>query len=223
MTQHYPTWICFECGVLYGYRPVGVATWHKDTCEVCGDHTMCTEPRDFGHLIPEWKDHLNHTSEAFVDVAMDEVIHIEAIKESKESFYNILPEIEKYSKELYERLGIEEPDPMDGVTKSINPKNIIQIMNDQLAKDKGFKIDYFSAFRMVPEVGELVDAVLKIEGLKKIKSTSEYEKTRLMNELRGEIGDVLVLLAQVCTHYQMDIEECYMDKWAVIMNREFHN
>ena len=54
----YPVWVCSECGDRYGRRECGIATWHRDTCGVCGqDDVMCTEPRDFGHLKPEWIEH----------------------------------------------------------------------------------------------------------------------------------------------------------------------
>lgn len=52
----YPDWICKTCGCFYGNRPSGNpygATWHKDKCDVCGEVTEVTEPRDFGHLR-EW-------------------------------------------------------------------------------------------------------------------------------------------------------------------------
>ena len=53
-SKPYPIWICHECGDKYGNRPFGVATWHQDVCGVCGETKACTEPRDCGHLKPEW-------------------------------------------------------------------------------------------------------------------------------------------------------------------------
>lgn len=53
----YPDWICKTCGYLYGKRPDGNpygATWHADTCGICGNFTETTEPRDFGHLCEGW-------------------------------------------------------------------------------------------------------------------------------------------------------------------------
>ena len=50
----YPTWICHPCGVKHGNRTVGMATWHENTCDICGDTTEVTEPRDFGHLKDTW-------------------------------------------------------------------------------------------------------------------------------------------------------------------------
>lgn len=55
MTNEYPAWICSECGGKYGRRKCGVATFHMDTCGVCGEKKMVTEPRDFGHLKDGWK------------------------------------------------------------------------------------------------------------------------------------------------------------------------
>jgi hypothetical protein len=51
----YPDWVCRPCGWAYGRFPNQdrVSTWHQDTCGICGHHTACTEPRDFGHLR-EW-------------------------------------------------------------------------------------------------------------------------------------------------------------------------
>lgn len=205
---YYPAVVCGPCGEKYGNRPVGVATWYPGTCGVCGAITHVTEPRDFGHLKDTWE---------------EEPYNVRAVLDDRFPVIypsNLIP----ISETEFIKLPEEYPhNPLDGVGPKPQPKNIIQIMNDQLARDKGFKVDAFSAFRLVPEVGELVDAVLKLEDLKKIKKTSEYEKTRLKEELRGEIGDVLVLLAQVATHYGMDLEECYMDTWHKIQNREFHN
>lgn len=45
------TWICADCGDLYGeYRaPLGMSTWHNDYCDYCGEWTVVTESRDYGH------------------------------------------------------------------------------------------------------------------------------------------------------------------------------
>lgn len=50
----YPAWVCATCGERHGRRPVGCATWHPDTCGICHEVDMVTEPRDFGHLKPSW-------------------------------------------------------------------------------------------------------------------------------------------------------------------------
>lgn len=53
---NYPTWICQPCGIKYGKRTsIGVATWHLDTCDICGNTDQVTEPRDFGHLKEGWE------------------------------------------------------------------------------------------------------------------------------------------------------------------------
>lgn len=54
-TSNYPAWICGSCGIRYGKRPCGKATWHLDTCQICGKYTVVTEPRDFGHLRDGWE------------------------------------------------------------------------------------------------------------------------------------------------------------------------
>lgn len=51
----YPVWICRDCGEKYGRRAVGVATWHNDTCDICGKDAHCTQPRDFWHLKDGWQ------------------------------------------------------------------------------------------------------------------------------------------------------------------------
>jgi methionyl-tRNA synthetase len=56
--KEYPQWICGECGDKHGKRECGRATWHPNTCDVCGKTTSVTEPRDYGHLKETWKDSL---------------------------------------------------------------------------------------------------------------------------------------------------------------------
>ena len=58
--EFYPTWVCHTCGMKYGKAPSAtrMATYHLGTCDVCGSGNMAvTEPRDYGHLRPEWKNH----------------------------------------------------------------------------------------------------------------------------------------------------------------------
>lgn len=50
-----PQWVCYKCGVKYGSFRAGQATWHSDTCGVCGATASCTEPRDWGYLLSGWK------------------------------------------------------------------------------------------------------------------------------------------------------------------------
>ncbi|MDR0274103.1 MAG: hypothetical protein LBI48_01945 [Burkholderiaceae bacterium] len=52
--DNYPAWVCADCGRKYGHRVPDVATWHEDTCGVCGKQTAVSEPRDFGHLRDDW-------------------------------------------------------------------------------------------------------------------------------------------------------------------------
>lgn len=47
--ENYPTWVCAECGLKASGRHAGVATWHEDVCDVCGQKKTVTEPRDFGY------------------------------------------------------------------------------------------------------------------------------------------------------------------------------
>jgi hypothetical protein len=65
MKKPYPAWICNECGTKFGVwyedgEYLGpshhCATYHYDTCDVCGAHEVpCTEPRDYGHLRSDWE------------------------------------------------------------------------------------------------------------------------------------------------------------------------
>ena len=46
----YPEWCCDECGKLHGNRLPNHATYHEAVCDVCGEESFVTEPRDFGHF-----------------------------------------------------------------------------------------------------------------------------------------------------------------------------
>jgi hypothetical protein len=54
--NYYPAWVCSSCGAKYGRRRCGIATWHGGTCGICGIEARVTEPRDFGHLKPGWRE-----------------------------------------------------------------------------------------------------------------------------------------------------------------------
>lgn len=197
MSKDYPDWICQDCGLLYGYSKCGIAAWHVDTCGVCGKRAACTEPRDYGHLKEEWKDH--ESLEKGIELPTEE--------------------------EMFARLQLEMPDPLDGIKpKRSSWNSMIQNMNDDLSKRNGFVVDHASVFRMVPEVGELVDAVLKIEGMKKIKKSDSNVELELLEEIRDGIGDVLVLLAQVASHYDIDMQEAFSDVYVeLVQRREYHD
>lgn len=49
-----PVWVCVACGDKWGLKECGIATWHIDQCDVCGQHRAVTEPRDFGYLKTGW-------------------------------------------------------------------------------------------------------------------------------------------------------------------------
>jgi hypothetical protein len=53
--MNYPSWICLKCGIRYGRREPGAATWHIGKCDVCGKEKSVTEPRDFNHLKDGWE------------------------------------------------------------------------------------------------------------------------------------------------------------------------
>jgi hypothetical protein len=55
---YYPDWICNDCGKKHGRQPSGNpygATYHEDQCGVCFQIKEVTEPRDFSHLKPSYK------------------------------------------------------------------------------------------------------------------------------------------------------------------------
>ena len=54
MNDDYPVWVCAKCGKKYGNRIPIMATWHTGVCGVCLEAASVTEPRDYGHLKPEW-------------------------------------------------------------------------------------------------------------------------------------------------------------------------
>lgn len=60
----YPEWICAACGIKYGRHACGIATWHSGKCDVCGEESIVTEPRDFGHLKDGWDEQSNKSAEA---------------------------------------------------------------------------------------------------------------------------------------------------------------
>ena len=60
--RDYPVWICSDCGNRYGHLECGIATWHDGKCCVCGQSASVTEPRDFGQLKEEWREHETNRS-----------------------------------------------------------------------------------------------------------------------------------------------------------------
>jgi NTP pyrophosphatase (non-canonical NTP hydrolase) len=197
MEKEYPGTICIHCGTKHGKRECGVATWYQGQCHICGALTYVTEPRDFGHLKDSWED------EPFEE---REVID---------------PRFPPTHTNIIEDYKPPEEVMMSGSRFKPTWFSNIQRLNDGLSAAKNFKVDAESAYRLVPEVGELVDVILKLEGKKRVKIEDSIHS--LEEELRGEIGDVLVLLAQVATHYNIDMEAAYMEKYYKIMERKYHD
>ena len=57
MPRRYPDWLCAACGKRLGRAESNkYASWHLDRCGVCKEQTLVTEPRDFGHLKPNWRE-----------------------------------------------------------------------------------------------------------------------------------------------------------------------
>lgn len=53
MNDHYPVWVCLECGVkalqASKTRRKTLSTWHMAVCDVCMKEAAVTQPRDFGY------------------------------------------------------------------------------------------------------------------------------------------------------------------------------
>jgi len=60
----YPQWVCGDCGIRYGRREPGVATWHMGKCDVCGKEKSVTEPRDFNHLKEGWQNETTSSTDS---------------------------------------------------------------------------------------------------------------------------------------------------------------
>jgi hypothetical protein len=60
MKPDYPNWVCLDCGTRYGNgRGLNhIMTMHIGACDICGEERAVTEPRDFGHLKPDWREHV---------------------------------------------------------------------------------------------------------------------------------------------------------------------
>ena len=54
----YPAWVCLPCWNKHGrgYTEGHVCTVHTGVCGICGQTRAVTEPRDFGHLKPGWRE-----------------------------------------------------------------------------------------------------------------------------------------------------------------------
>lgn len=60
-----PDAVCSDCGQQYGNWFQGsysgpsahVASYYIAICDVCKKECVCTEARDFGYLISDWKNH----------------------------------------------------------------------------------------------------------------------------------------------------------------------
>lgn len=51
MTKYkpYPVWVCHDCAIKSGGRQPGIATYHENICDVCGEKKSVTQPRDYGY------------------------------------------------------------------------------------------------------------------------------------------------------------------------------
>lgn len=51
----YPDWACVPCGKKHGarMRQESPSTFHYGKCDICGENTSVTQPRDYGHF-PKW-------------------------------------------------------------------------------------------------------------------------------------------------------------------------
>jgi NTP pyrophosphatase (non-canonical NTP hydrolase) len=102
-------------------------------------------------------------------------------------------------------------------------KNNIQNKNTEVAVKCGFNQSNISmnVAGLASEVGETVDIIAKLEGWKKIKSTDNLDN--LKEKLELEICDLLVYTCHIANHYDIDIEEAFMKKAEILLNRSFKN
>lgn len=51
---HYPSYICLNCGEKHcnglTKNIVYASTFHMGVCDICGETSALTQPRDYGHL-----------------------------------------------------------------------------------------------------------------------------------------------------------------------------
>lgn len=57
MPRRFPEWICEDCAEIYGRGPRNpYIQFRSGACDLCGETAMLAEPRDFGHLKPNWRE-----------------------------------------------------------------------------------------------------------------------------------------------------------------------
>lgn len=111
-------WICSNCGKKYGNKPVGIATWHEDVCDICGKKTIVTEPRDFGGLKQSKETPVEHISrkmyptghnvnEELFDWACSELEILED-KKKKQVLRDVISQSYKVGKKKWRKDTLEE-------------------------------------------------------------------------------------------------------------------
>lgn len=53
-TKHYPSYICIDCGQKHckglPRKSIYSSTFHEGVCDMCGNTSALTQPRDYGQL-----------------------------------------------------------------------------------------------------------------------------------------------------------------------------
>jgi hypothetical protein len=54
----YPKWACAECGEKHGSKKANLKyqdEWFLGPCEVCGEESLVTDPKEYGHFVDWFK------------------------------------------------------------------------------------------------------------------------------------------------------------------------
>ena len=161
----YPNWICLKCGIKYGRRECGDATWHMGSCDVCGEKDEVTEPRDFGHLKDGWQHHFANAGKM---IALEK--ENAEIKKQLEQTAMALNEQVELNKYLEKKMQIELNDEMvsklvandlsDYRDSFLSDLEIIKLTKKGFVYDLDWKID-------AREIKKRIDAIeFILEGYK---------------------------------------------------------
>jgi len=74
---------------------------------------------------------------------------------------------------------------------------------------------YHPVYGVVEEVGELCHALLK--GEQGIRGNAELH----IEEAKDAVGDIMIYLAGVCTHYGFNMQECLDNAWREVKERDW--
>lgn len=150
--KNYPQWVCSTCAIMAGGRSPQCATFHNDTCEVCGEFKTVTEPRDYGYpkftklFKPKEKEmsllamHMSNIDDLAED---DEIVQLEKkLQEAKERAKNVNTidgrfarlhrQIDQHTTKFQGFLDDWEKISLD-ITARLNLLEIAQLQKDKVA------------------------------------------------------------------------------------------